>query len=117
MKNELLMLQASAEPKLSVLFKSVPYNLIDFAIKYKDQSILTNIRNVEKGQVLDFPIKELDIASYAARIYIDGIGNTALLNTKNLREEVEYGPYFTYAKKYYYIIDTSKDAYGEFTFQ
>lgn len=116
MKNELLMLQASAEPKLSVLFKSVPYNLNDFAIKYKDQSILTNIRNVEEGQILNFPIKELDTASYVARIYIDGRGDTALLNTKNLREEVEYGPYFTYTKKYYYIIDTSKDAYGEFTF-
>lgn len=85
MKNELLMLQASAEPKLSVLFKSVPYNLNDFAIKYKGQSSLTNIRNIEEGQVLDFPIKELDTASYAARIFIDGRGNTALLNTKKLK--------------------------------
>ena len=113
------MLQASAEPKpkLSVLFKSVPYNRNDFAIKYKGQSSLTNIRNIKEGQVLDFPIKELDTASYAARIYIDGIGDTALLNTKNLREDVEYGPYYTYTKKYYYIIDVSKDAYGEFTFK
>lgn len=115
MKNELLMLQASAEPKLSVLFKMVPYDLIDFAIKYKGQSSLTNIRNIEEGQVLDFPIKELDTASYAACIYIDGRGDIALLNTKNLREDVEHGP--TYIKKYYYIIDVSKDAYGEFTFQ
>ena len=110
------MLQASAEPKLSVLFKSVPYSLNDFAIKYKGQSSLTNIRNIEEGQVLDFPIKELDTASYVARIYIDGKGNTALLNTKNLREDVEHEPYYTYIKKYYYIIDVSKDAYGEFTF-
>lgn len=110
------MLQASAEPKLSVLFKSVPYNLNDFAIKYKGQNSLTNIRNIKEGQILNFPIKELDTASYVARIYINGKDNTALLNTKNLREEVEYGPYYTYTKKYYYIIDTSKDAYGEFTF-
>lgn len=111
------MLQASTEPKLSVLFKSVPYSLNDFAIKYKGQSSLTNIRNVEEGQILNFPIKELDTASYVARIYIDGRGHTALLNTKNLREDVEYGPYYTYTYKYYYIIDVSKDAYGEFTFQ
>ena len=110
------MLQASAEPKLSVLFKSVPYTLNDFAIKYKGQSSLTDIRNVEEGQVLDFPIKELDTTSYIARIYINGRGDTALLNTKNLREEVQYEPYFMYTYKYYYIIDTSKDAYGEFTF-
>lgn len=114
MKNELLMLQASAEPKLSVLFKSVPYGLNDFAIKCKGQSNLTSIRNIEEGQVLDFPIKELNTTSYAARIYIDGLGDTALLNTKNLREVVENNRTYTY--KYYYIIDTSKDAYGEFTF-
>lgn len=111
------MLQASAEPKLSVLFKSVPYSLNDFAIKYKGQSSLTNIRNIEEGQVLDFPIKELDTASYVARIYIDGKGNTALLNTKNLREDVKYEPYYKYYIKYYIIDDVSKDAYGEFTFR
>lgn len=116
MKNELLMLQASAEPKLSVLFKLVPYSLIDFAIKYKGQSSLTPIRGVEEGQVLDFPIKELDTTSYFARIYIDGRGDTALLNTKNLREVVgDIVGYNIY--KYYYVIDTSKDAYGEFTYQ
>lgn len=115
MKNELLMSQANAEPKLSVLFKSVPYRLNDFAVNYKGQSSLTPIRNVEKGQVLDFSIKELDTTSYIARIYIDGKGDTALLNTKNLREAVENKNYNTY--KYYYIIDTNKDAYGEFTFQ
>lgn len=109
------MLQASAEPKLSVLFKSVPYSLIDFAIKYKGQSSLTPIRGVEEGQALDFPIKELDTTSYFARIYIDGLGDTALLNTKNLREVVEDNVGYTY--KYYYVIDTSKDAYGEFTYQ
>lgn len=109
------MLQASAEPKLSVLFKSVPYSLNDFAIKYKGQSSLTPIRGVEEGQVLDFPIIDLDTSSYAAHIYIDGIGDTALLNTKNLREVVEND--YTYTYKYYYVIDTSKDAYGEFTFQ
>lgn len=90
--------------------------------EFKDTFLNVDLRDVvsrfdEDGQVLDFPIKELDTASYAARIYIDGIGDTALLNTKNLREDVEYGPYYTYAKKYYYIIDVSKDAYGEFTFQ
>lgn len=115
MKNELLMLQASAEPKLSVLFKSVPYSLNDFAIKYKGQSSLTNIRNIEEGQILDFPIIDLDTSSYVAYIYIDGRGNTALLNTKNLREDVENNR--TWIDKYYYIIDASKDAYGEFTFQ
>ena len=109
------MLQAGAEPKLSVLFKLVPYNLIDFSIKYKDQSNLTHIRNVEEGQILDFPIIKLDTSSYVAYIYIDGKGDTALLNTKNLREVVENERYC--ARKYYYIIDTSKDAYGEFTFQ
>ena len=111
------MLQASTEPKLSVLFKSVPYSLNDFEVNYKGQSSLTPIRDVEEGQILDFPIIDLDTSSYVAYIYIDGRGNTALLNTKNLREAVEYGPYFTYIKKYYYIIDASKDAYGEFTFQ
>lgn len=115
MKNELLMLQASAEPKLSVLFKSVPYSLNDFAIKYKGQSSLTNIRNIEEGQILDFSIKELDTTSYSARIYIEGKGDTALLNTKNLREVAENS--YTYKYKYYYVIDASKDAYGEFTFQ
>lgn len=110
------MLQASAEPKLSVLFKSVPYSHNDFAVKYKGQSSLTSIRNIKEGQVLDFPIIDLDTSSYAARIYIDGKGDTALLNTKNLREDVEYEPYYAYYK-YYYVIDTSKDAYGEFTFQ
>ena len=115
MKNELLMSQANAEPKLSVLFKSVPYNLIDFSIKYKDQSNLTRIRNVKEGQILDFPIIKLDTSSYVAHIFIDGRGDTALLNTKNLREVVEYNR--TWIETYYYIIDTSKDAYGEFTFQ
>ena len=114
MKNELLMLQASAEPKLSVLFKSVPYILNDFKVNYKGQSSLTPIRGVEEGQVFDFSIKELNTTSYAARIYIDGLGDTALINTKNLREVVENNRTYTY--KYYYIIDTSKDAYGEFTF-
>lgn len=109
------MLQASAESKLSVLFKSVPYSLNDFEVNYKEQSSLTPIRGVEEGQVLDFSIKELDTTSYFARIYIDGRGDTALLNTKNLREAVENN--YTYTYKYYYIIDTSKDAYGEFTFQ
>ena len=114
MKNELLMLQASAEPKLSVLFKSVPYVFNDFAVNYKGQSSLTPIRDVEEGQVLDFSIKELDTTSYAAHIYIDGRGDTALLNTKNIREVVENNG--TWIEKYYYVIDTSKDAYGEFTF-
>lgn len=109
------MLQASAEPKLSVLFKSVPYSLNDFAIKYKDKNDLTYIRNVEEGQTLDFLIKELDTSSYVAYIYIDGRGDTALLNTKNLKEVVENNR--TWIEKYYYVIDTSKDAYGEFTFQ
>lgn len=115
MKSELLMLQASTEPKLSVLFNLVPYSLIDFAIKYKGQSSLTPIRDVEERQTLDFLIKELDTSSYVARIFIDGRGDTALLNTKNLREVVEGVGYNTY--KYYYVIDTSKDAYGEFTYQ
>lgn len=115
MKNELLMLQASAEPKLSVLFKLVPYSLNDFEIKYKGQSSLTPIRGVEEEQVLDFPIKELDTTSYFARIYTRGRGGTALLNTKNLREVVEKNYAYTY--KYYYVIDTSKDAYGEFAYQ
>lgn len=114
MKNELLMLQAGAEPKLSVLFKSVPYGLNDFEVNYKGQSSLTPIRDVEEGQVLDFSIKELDTTSYVAHIYIDGRGDTALLNTKNLREVVESERYCS--NKYYYIIDASKDAYGEFTF-
>ena len=114
MKNELLMLQASTEPKLSVLFKSVPYSLNDFAIKYKDKSDLTYIRGVEEGQILDFPIIDLDTSSYVAYIYIDGRGDTALLNTKNLKEVVENERYCS--RKYYYIIDASKDAYGEFTF-
>lgn len=109
------MLQASTEPKLSVLFKSVPYSLIDFAIKYKGQSSLTPIRGVEEGQALDFPIIDLDTSSYVAYIYIDGRGDTALLNTKNLKEVVENERYCS--RKYYYIIDASKDAYGEFTFQ
>lgn len=117
MKNELLVLQASAEPKLSILFKSVPYSLNDFAIKYKDKNDLTYIRNVEEGQILDFSIIDLDTSSYVAYIYIDGRGDTALLNTKNLREVVENNNTYKYKYKYYYVIDTSKDAYGEFTFQ
>lgn len=116
MKNELLMLQASAEPKLSVLFKSVPHILDDFEVNYKGQSSLTPIRDVEEGQTLDFLIKELDTSSYVAYIYIDGKGDTALLNTKNLREVVENNNTYKYKCKYYYVIDTSKDAYGEFTF-
>lgn len=109
------MLQASAEPKLSILFKLVPYSFVDLSLKYKGQSSLTPIRDVEEGQTLDFLIKELDTSSYVAYIYIDARGDTALLNTKNLKEVVENEQYCS--RKYYYIIDASKDAYGEFAFQ
>lgn len=108
------MLQASAEPKLSVLFKSVPHIFNDFEVNYKGQSSLTPIRGVEEGQTLDFPVIDLDTSSYVAYIYIDGRGDTALLNTKKLKEVVENERYCS--RKYYYIIDASKDAYGEFTF-
>ena len=63
------MLQASAEPKLSVLFKSVPYSLNDFEVNYKGQSSLTPIRGVEEGQVLDFPIISRHIFLRCAYLY------------------------------------------------
>ena len=112
MKNELLIQKTNTGPKLTVLFNFVPYNLIDFIVNYKNQGEVP-IRNVEVGQMLDFPYSELDTSSFIAHIHIDGRGDTTLSNTSNLREDVND---YHYSKDiYYYITDTSKDAYGVFS--